>query len=111
MANMKIKITEQEGGHWIVIVDGIDGLWRHATPSDALEQARLYVRMREDLHIEWSPLYRSGFDDAARAIIADAREALGQNLGGYSILDLLADNVTGSVDDLRAVMDRIGETQ
>ena len=108
---MKIKITEQEGGLWIVIVDGIDGYWRHATPSDALEQAQLYSHMRGDLHIEWSPFYSSGFDDAARAIIADSRAVLGHDLGGYSTLDLLADNMTGPLDDLRAIMDRIGETQ
>ena len=48
-------------------------------------------------------------DASARAVIRSARAALGPDLGGHSVLDLLADNAIGSLDELRAVLVRIGE--
>ena len=47
----------------------------------------------------------------ARAIIQRARAALGADLGGRSVLDLLADNLDGRLGlaDLRVLLVRIGE--
>ena len=48
-------------------------------------------------------------DTRARAILQRARADLGADLGGGSAIDLLADNMAGSLDSLRALLVRIGE--
>jgi len=54
--------------------------------------------------------YRIGdADDEARAIIARARRALGHDLRGSSLVDLLADNLPLPLDEIRRVLVRIGE--
>lgn len=45
----------------------------------------------------------------ARKLISDTRAELGHDLGGHSVLDLLADNFTGQLDDLRKIAARAEE--
>lgn len=49
--------------------------------------------------------------EMARAILAHARADLGPNLGGYSPVDLLLDQIPGLGDsaDARQVLAKIGE--
>lgn len=44
--------------------------------------------------------------EQARLLIENARRDLGHDLGGHSVLDLLADNFTGQLDDLRLLASR-----
>ena len=48
-------------------------------------------------------------DELARRVIARARAALGHDLQGWSLVDLLADNMPLSLDEIRRVLVRIGE--
>lgn len=47
----------------------------------------------------------------ARPILAGARADLGYDLGGRSALDLLADNLPYSLDELRAALSSMGERE
>lgn len=68
-------------------------------------------------HPEWAEIVKDAVKAAVtdelvekcRQIIADARKDLGNDLRGYSVLDLLADNTDEQLNVLRAVMVKLEE--
>lgn len=44
-----------------------------------------------------------------RALLASARQDLGPDLGGFSAVDVVADNFSGSLPEIRRVLRSIGE--
>jgi len=76
------------------------------------ESALVYVREVSGRHAAGRPEQTGEQEpliDRARRIIANARAELGHDLGGGSVLDLLADNTNASLTEIREVLVELGE--
>lgn len=78
-----------------------------ATIEDVLPGDVLRVRYSDGTLGDARASAFESIQDAARRILREARADLGDDLGGFSALDLLADNLPGTLPDLRAILERI----